>query len=159
MLALVDFHELEIDFVAGTGNPKAASMQAMASTRPTWRFQAHTEHFAELMAQADLFIGAGGGTSWERAALGLPTICIAVAANQRANAEALATIGAHLYLGPSEDVSVGALRDAIGVLLTNQGIRQSFAERSRQLVDGQGAKRVAAALEGEFLQEIGRAHV
>ncbi|MEB0093254.1 UDP-2,4-diacetamido-2,4,6-trideoxy-beta-L-altropyranose hydrolase [Pseudomonas sp. CCI4.2] len=152
MLALVDFHELEIDFVAGTGNPKGASMQAMASTRPTWRFQAHTEHFAELMAQADLFIGAGGGTSWERAALGLPTVCIAVAANQRANAEALATIGAHLYLGPSEDVSVGALRDAIGVLLTNQGIRQSFAERSRQLVDGQGARRVAAALEGEFLQ-------
>lgn len=152
MLALVDFHELEVDFIAGTGNPKGSSMQAMASTRPTWRLQTHTEHFAELMAHADLFIGAGGGTSWERAALGLPTICIAVAANQQANAQALAAVGAHLYLGPCESVSVELLRDAIGVLVTNRGLRQSFAERSRQMVDGQGARRVAVALEGEFLQ-------
>lgn len=104
------------------------------------------------MAQADLFIGAGGGTSWERAALGLPTICIAVAANQQANAEALAAIGAHLYLGPCETVSVVALQQAIAVLVANYGLRHSFAERSHRLVDGQGARRVAAALAGECLQ-------
>jgi len=37
------------------------------------------------------------------------------------------------------------------VLLANQGLRRSFAERSRQLVDGRGARRVAAALAGEVL--------
>ena len=36
------------------------------------------DDFYRLMTEADLFIGAGGGTSWERAAMGLPTICIAV---------------------------------------------------------------------------------
>jgi UDP-2,4-diacetamido-2,4,6-trideoxy-beta-L-altropyranose hydrolase len=152
MLALDAFAELEVDFVAGTGNPYWAQLQAMASGRPKWRVQAHTEHFAELMAQADLFIGAGGGTSWERAALGLPTICIAVAANQQANAETLAAIGAHLYLGPRESVSIAMMQQAIAVLVANQGLRQSFAEHSHRLVDGLGAKRVAAALQGEYLR-------
>lgn len=152
MQALADFDAVEVDFIAGTGNPEWARMQAMATGRSNWRLQTHTEQFAELMAHADLFIGAGGGTSWERAALGLPTICIAVAGNQQPNAERLAEVGAHLYLGPREAVSVAALRDAVGVLLANQGLRQSFASRSRQLVDGRGVQRVAAALAGEFLQ-------
>lgn len=152
MLALEAFPELEVDFVAGTGNPHWEQMQVMAQSRPNWRLQAHTNRFAELMSHADLFIGAGGGTSWERAALGLPTICISVAANQKANAKALAAIGAHLYLGASETVTVAALQQAIAVVTANHGLRQSFAERSHRLVDGQGAQRVAAALAGEFMQ-------
>lgn len=152
MLALSELDGLEVDFIAGTGNPEWTRMQALASGRSTWRLQTHTDQFAELMAHADLFVGAGGGTSWERAALGLPTICIAVAANQQANAERLAEVGAHLYLGPRDQVSVESLRQSISVLLANQGLRRSFAERSRQMVDGCGARRVAAALAGEFLQ-------
>jgi UDP-2,4-diacetamido-2,4,6-trideoxy-beta-L-altropyranose hydrolase len=152
MQALAGIDGLEVDFIAGTGNPEWARMQAMAQGRADWRLQTHTEQFADLMAQADLFIGAGGGTSWERAALGLPTISIAVAANQRPNGERMAAVGAHLYLGGREAVSVALLRQAICVVLANQGLRQSFAERSRSLVDGLGVKRVAAALAGEFLQ-------
>lgn len=146
MQALADFEALHVDFIAGTGNPEWARMQAMAEGRPNWRLQTHTEQFAELMAQADLFIGAGGGTSWERAALGLPTLCIAVAANQQPNAECLAEVGAHLYLGSRETVSVEALEQAIASLLANQKLRARFAERSRQLVDGLGVQRVAAVL-------------
>jgi UDP-2,4-diacetamido-2,4,6-trideoxy-beta-L-altropyranose hydrolase len=146
MQALVDFAELEVDFIAGTGNPEWERMRVLAEGRANWCLLTHTEQFAELMAQADLFIGAGGGTSWERAALGLPTICIAVAGNQQPNAERLAEVGAHLYLGPREAVSVETLAYAIGSLLANQTLRASFAERSRQLVDGLGVQRVAAAL-------------
>jgi UDP-2,4-diacetamido-2,4,6-trideoxy-beta-L-altropyranose hydrolase len=152
MQALADFDDLHVDFIAGTGNPEWARMQAMAEGRPHWRLQTHTEHFAELMAQADLFIGAGGGTSWERAALGLPTLCIAVAGNQQPNAERLAEVGAHVYLGPRETVSVRAIADAVAVLLVSQALRQRCAERSRQLVDGRGVQRVAAALAGEYVQ-------
>ncbi|MGV8918294.1 MAG: UDP-2,4-diacetamido-2,4,6-trideoxy-beta-L-altropyranose hydrolase [Pseudomonas sp.] len=152
MQALQGINGLEVDFVAGTGNPEWERMQAMAHGQSDWRLQTHTEQFAELMAKADLFIGAGGGTSWERAALGLPTISIAVAGNQQANGECMAAVGAHLYLGPRETVSVESLRQAISVLVSNQGLRQSFAERSRSLVDGLGVQRVAAALAGEFIQ-------
>lgn len=151
MLALQDFAELEVDFVAGADNPAWAQMQALAATRPHWRLHSFVSDFQQRMTAADLFIGAGGGTSWERAALGLPTICIAVSNNQQANGEVMAAAGAHVFMGAREQVSVEQLRDAIGFVVDNFYLRQSLAERSRQLVDGRGALRVAAALAGAVL--------
>jgi len=152
MLALADFHELEVDFVAGADNPAWDRMLTMAASRPNWRLHSFVSHFQQLMVEADLFIGAGGGTSWERAAMGVPTICIAVSNNQQANSEAMATLGAHIYLGPREQVSVEQLRQAVGFVADNQGLRRSLADCSRKLVDGQGALRVAAALAGELMR-------
>jgi UDP-2,4-diacetamido-2,4,6-trideoxy-beta-L-altropyranose hydrolase len=152
MLALKDFAELEVDFVAGADNPAWAQMQALAATRPHWRLRSFVSDFQQRMTAADLFIGAGGGTSWERAALGLPTLCIAVSNNQQANGEVMAAAGAHVFMGAREQVSVEQLRDAIGFVVDNVYLRQSLAERSRQLVDGRGALRVAAALAGAVLK-------
>ena len=151
MLALADFAELEVDFVAGADNPAWDEMQALAADRPNWRLQRFVSDFYRLMTEADLFIGAGGGTSWERAVMGLPVICIAVSNNQQANGEIMATSGAHVFLGAREQVSVEQLRQAVGFVVSNQGLRQSLADRSRQLVDGLGAQRVAAALMGAVL--------
>ncbi|WP_423205146.1 UDP-2,4-diacetamido-2,4,6-trideoxy-beta-L-altropyranose hydrolase [Pseudomonas kribbensis] len=152
MLALADFSGLEVDFVAGADNPAWAEMQALAETRPNWRLHSFVSDFHRRMTEADLFIGAGGGTSWERAALGLPTICIAVSNNQQNNGEVMAAAGAHVFMGAREQVSVEQLRDAVGFVVDNFYLRQSLAERSRQLVDGRGASRVAAALAGAVLK-------
>ncbi|MDL5595519.1 UDP-2,4-diacetamido-2,4,6-trideoxy-beta-L-altropyranose hydrolase [Bacillus subtilis] len=152
MLALADFSGLEVDFVAGADNPAWAEMQALAECRPNWRLHSFVSDFHRRMTEADLFIGAGGGTSWERAALGLPTICIAVSNNQQNNGEVMAAAGAHVFMGAREQVSVEQLRDAIGFVVDNFYLRQSLAERSRQLVDGRGALRVAAALAGAVLK-------
>ncbi|WP_449441063.1 MULTISPECIES: UDP-2,4-diacetamido-2,4,6-trideoxy-beta-L-altropyranose hydrolase [Pseudomonas] len=152
MLALADFHELEVDFVAGAGNPAWAQMQTLAADRPHWRLHSFVSDFYRMMSQADLFIGAGGGTSWERAAMGLPTICIAVSNNQQANGEVMAAAGAHVFMGTREQVSVEQLRLAIGFVADNRSLRQSLAVRSRELVDGRGAQRVAAALAGAVLR-------
>lgn len=152
MLALADFEELEVDFVAGADNPAWAQMLGMSASRPHWRLHSFVSHFHQLMIEADLFIGAGGGTSWERAAMGLPTICIAVSNNQQANSEVMAISGAHIYLGRHEEVSVEQLRQAIGFVAGNQDLRRSLAEHSRQLVDGLGVQRVAVALAGALLQ-------
>ncbi len=146
MLALTDFEGLEVDFVAGLDNPAWSQMQALVAHRPHWRLHRYVSDFARLMVATDVFIGAGGGTSWERAALGLPTLCISVAANQRANAELLAAMGAQIYLGAHEHVDTEQLRQAVGLMIANEDLRQSLARRSRELVDGRGAERVAAAL-------------
>ncbi|MBV4459660.1 UDP-2,4-diacetamido-2,4,6-trideoxy-beta-L-altropyranose hydrolase [Pseudomonas sp. COR58] len=151
MLALADFSELDVDFVAGADNPAWTQMQALAETRPNWRLHSFVSDFHRRMTEADLFIGAGGGTSWERAALGLPTICIAVSNNQQANGEVMAAAGAHVFMGAREQVSVEQLRQAVGFVVSNPYLRQGLAERSRKLVDGRGALRVAAALAGAVL--------
>lgn len=64
----------------------------------------------------------------------------------------MAAAGAHVFMGAREQVGVEQLRDAIGFVVGNFYLRQSLAERSRQLVDGRGALRVAAALAGAVLK-------
>ncbi|WP_296182528.1 UDP-2,4-diacetamido-2,4,6-trideoxy-beta-L-altropyranose hydrolase [Pseudomonas sp. UBA1879] len=142
------FDDLQVDAVAGMHNPQWAAMTAMAKAHPNWRLHTLVDDFFGLMQQADLFIGAGGGTTWERAALGLPTICISVAHNQQLNARLLAEAGVHRYLGAHERLAPAQLTAAIAGLIDDAPQRQAFAERSRALVDGFGARRVADALSG-----------
>lgn len=152
MLALRGFDELQVDFVAGLHNPEWTAMSELAKSRPNWRLHTLVSDFFGLMQQADLFIGAGGGTTWERAALGLPTICMTVAHNQQLNAQLLAQAGGHLYLGAHDTLDSQRLVDAVAVLRDNRELRQSLAEHSRALVDGKGAQRLAVALAAPLLE-------
>lgn len=151
MQALQGLNDLQVDFVAGLHNPEWAAMSELAKARPNWRLHTVASDFFGMMQRADLFIGAGGGTTWERAALGLPTICIAVADNQHLNAQLLAQAGGHLYLGSHDALAPQRLVEAVAVLRDNRELRQSFAERSRVLVDGKGAQRLAVALAAPVL--------
>jgi UDP-2,4-diacetamido-2,4,6-trideoxy-beta-L-altropyranose hydrolase len=144
--ALQGFDGLQVTAVAGRNNPHWQQLQALIARKPHWQLLSYSTDFARLMAAADLFVGAGGGTTWERAALGLPTVCIAVAGNQEANAQALAAAGVHCYLGPAEQVTASALAEAVAVLLQRADLRQQYAHRSQKLVDGHGAQRLARAL-------------
>ena len=146
MLALQGFDELRVDFVAGLHNPEWETMSELAKAHPNWRLHALVSDFFRLMQHADLFIGAGGGTTWERAALGLPTICISVANNQQPNAQLLADAGMHRYLGPYQNLAPECLVAAIAELIGDRSQRQALADRSRTLVDGRGTRRVADAL-------------
>lgn len=152
LLALQGLDDVQVDFVAGLNHPDWEVMSERIKACPNWRLHSLSSDFYSLMQRADLFIGAGGGTTWERAALGLPTICISVAANQQLNAQLLARAGVHLYLGAHQTLDPQRLVQAIGLLRENRELRQSFAERGRALVDGQGAYRLAAAMMAPTLQ-------
>lgn len=149
--ALALLEGVQVTCIAGLGHPQREAIAALCVGRAGWEVHDYIDDLPARMASADLFVGAGGGTTWERAALGLPSLCVSVADNQRANAQAMAQAGMHLYLGEAEQVEVPALSQAIALLLGNRALRHSFAERSRALVDGRGAQRVAVALLGEGL--------
>lgn len=150
--ALAAIEGVQVQCIVGQASPDLAALQALVEQHPDWALLPFVNDLPQRMAAATLFIGAGGGTTWERAAMGLPSLCVSVADNQTANAEALAKAGVHLYLGPACTVSVDELRQAIAVLLGNLPLRQHFAERGQALVDGLGARRVAVALMGEGLR-------
>ncbi len=57
---------------------------------------------AELMVWADLAIGAGGATTWERCYLGLPSITLVFAENQLETTVDLAAIGVTSFFGLGE---------------------------------------------------------
>jgi RimJ/RimL family protein N-acetyltransferase len=104
-----------------------------------------------LMAQADLAIGAGGTSVWERFSLGLPSVCIATADNQTQQLNDLQLAG--LVLGPTRQEGLCAF---LTTFLQNLGaeskLLQTQSQRGMALVDGKGAVRVAIALHAQALR-------
>lgn len=86
---------LQITVVMGSKAPwlEQVSVQAEEMHWPVEVLVAVSE-MGRLMAEHDLAIGAAGGTSWERCCLGLPSLVLVQAENQRAGATALQDIGA-----------------------------------------------------------------
>lgn len=109
-LALPD---LEVDVVVGASNPHQDMLRAHCERAPRTSLHVAVQHMATLMAQADLAIGAGGTTTWERCYLGLPALILTLADNQVPLVQAVAAARAAWNLGPAEAVGVDALRDAL----------------------------------------------
>jgi glutamate-1-semialdehyde 2,1-aminomutase/spore coat polysaccharide biosynthesis protein SpsF len=105
---------------------------------------------AETMALADLVIGAPGTGTWERACLGLPSLLIGIAANQKINAETVAARGAALVCGflttDTEDKVVAGLHANLDRLRKDPALYRRMHEAALALTDGRGAMRLAAAV-------------
>jgi len=133
---------LQIDVVLGAASPIQEAVLNFIKSYPTVQLHISPNHLSELLALADLGIGAAGGMTWERACVGLPSITMAVAENQWKLATDVARAGMHLFLGNSTKVEKQELASAIELMLANKYLRQSFADNSLRLTDGKGAERV-----------------
>ncbi|MDO8208674.1 MAG: UDP-2,4-diacetamido-2,4,6-trideoxy-beta-L-altropyranose hydrolase, partial [Gallionella sp.] len=80
-LSEIDVSGFHIDVVIGAQHPRLAEIEGMCAANG---FVCHvqTNRMAELMAAADLAIGAGGSATWERCCLGLPALAFCTADNQ-----------------------------------------------------------------------------
>lgn len=136
--------DLSVDVVIGHANPRHEAIAEACRTLPSAMLHVQIEEMARLMAEADLFVGAGGTTSWERCCLGLPGIVMATADNQEAQSERLARAGAQLYLGRAEEVAVERLQSVTAKVLRQPEELSQMASRGMALVDGRGAERVCA---------------
>jgi UDP-2,4-diacetamido-2,4,6-trideoxy-beta-L-altropyranose hydrolase len=103
-------------------------------------------HLAGLMAHADLAIGAGGGTTWERLCVGLPSIVVSRADNQRRGTRQLARLGAIVDLGDAAELTGTAVRGAVNGLLEADQQRWRMQELGQALVDGRGRERVIESI-------------
>jgi len=138
---------LEVSVVIGGNAPALAEVQAQAAAMPmSVEVAVNVSDMAERMTQADLCIGAAGSTAWERCALGLPTLQIALADNQMEAAEFMACNGLALAL-PFPDAPEFAFALRAGLEhLTQPDTYRVMARRAADLTDGAGARRLAARL-------------
>ena len=107
---------------------------------------------ANLLASSDMVIGAGGTSSWERCCLGRPSIVVRVAANQDANVDRLAAIGAAIDAGPVDALDTERLAGLIRGLAANTAARRAMIDTAWKLVDGRGVERLANHIEGVRLR-------
>ncbi len=148
LLALRDLEpeDLVIDVVVGAGYAHHAPLLELAATVPGAGVHRAVSNMAELLAAADLALGAGGASTWERAALGVPSLTVAIADNQSRVSQLAADHGLSLYLGWHEEVSTDVLASAIEGCRRMPHVLREMSRRGLGLVDGDGASRVSALL-------------
>lgn len=142
---LASHPDLELEVVVGHGAPSLPALKALAEAG---RIALHvdTPYMADLTAACDVAIGAGGSSVWERACLGLPSVTLILADNQRDMAMKLEAAGAALALDARWPGVEKRLADGLHRLLANDPLRHGLSEKSAALCDGRGAERVAEAI-------------
>ena len=134
-------NSLKIDVVVGTG--KATDF---VSTGHDVKFHTNVSDMADLMERADISIGAGGMTSWERCCLGLPTILVEVADNQRMIAAHLHEAGAVYNLGWFENVTEYDIACAMQSFENNPEALMLMSRKASDICDGRGIENVLKAI-------------
>ncbi|MEC1734957.1 UDP-2,4-diacetamido-2,4,6-trideoxy-beta-L-altropyranose hydrolase [Bacillus mojavensis] len=128
-------HDIELDIVIGNTNTHKNEIESICNIHDYCNFHCQVNHIAELMYNADLAIGAGGTTTWERCYLGLPAIVITVAENQESIAQTLDQLGAIKYLGPKESVKESDIVLAIQDMMNNPLSLQQMSRKARLLLE------------------------
>ena len=93
-----------------------------------------TDNMAKLMLDADLAIGAGGSTSWERCCLGLPTIVFMIADNQREVVKNLEQLGAVIV---AEN-----LKEDLQLIMRDIDLWKRMSNKAQEICDGLGVHRI-----------------
>lgn len=145
-LADMAIKEVHVDVVIGAQHPCRAEIETECATQG---FVCHvqTDKMAELMATADLAIGAGGSASWERCCFGVPALLLALAENQIEIAKGLDSIGACIYIGTKDTVNSLTIQQAVIKLLNTPNKIQLISKEAYSLVDGMGVSRISQTLD------------
>lgn len=136
-----------ITVVMGATAPWLAEVRQQAEQMP-WptTVRVGVSDMAQLMADSDLAIGAAGATSWERCCLGLPTIMLVLADNQRKVAHGLEFAGAVQVLQDPQ-----AIADRLPILLNGlvslPSLQIEMSQAAARISDGRGVATVIHHLE------------
>ena len=142
-LQMLNRNDGESDIIVGVAMPRRAENEDLCADSPNIHFHCQVPNMADFMIQADLALGAGGSTTWERCCLGLPTLAVIIAENQAEMTETAARRGLQWSLGYAEALEV---KDIAAALRARFEDAEALAARSLavySVVDGFGASRAA----------------
>lgn len=132
-----------IEVASTSANPGLEELRAIAARDPALTLSIDLPDLAAFHARHGLQVGAGGGATWERCCVGVPTLTLCVADNQLAVIPALRDLGVLATVEHNDSASIGA---AVGALIASPAKRRSLSIAGRHLVDGRGAQRVAISI-------------
>ena len=115
--ALVQLHDegysFTADIITGLSNSRRGKIDKICSKYHFFHYYCQVNNMAEFMNKADLMLGAGGSTTWERLYMELPALVTAVAENQIQGCEDCSQAGIIEYLGINDDVRVDTILEAL----------------------------------------------
>ncbi len=119
--ALVQLHDegynFTADIITGVSNSRREKIKHLCSKNHFFHYYCQVSNMAEFMNKADLMLGAGGSTTWERLYMELPALVTAVADNQVKCCEECGKAGLIDYAGPANYVDIEQIYKYIRVRL------------------------------------------
>ena len=137
--------DIDVDVVISDSSPYAPGIRDQVAGHANIHLHGNLPTLAPLMARADLAIGAAGTTSWERLCLGLPTIVITIANNQRAIAHDLHSKRLICWIGHTDEVNLVLIQSSLSHVI-NSNLIFSWSSRCKISCDGLGIYRVSDLL-------------
>ena len=102
-----------VNVIVGINNPSKGEIEQCCMMHSNWHYYCQVSNMAMFMNEADLMLGAGGSTTWERCFLQLPALVTAVAENQIESCKYLEKCGVIEYLGVFNEVEEEQIVHAI----------------------------------------------
>ncbi|MFW3616932.1 UDP-2,4-diacetamido-2,4,6-trideoxy-beta-L-altropyranose hydrolase [Billgrantia antri] len=141
--------DCQVKVVMGPSAPWLQQVRDAAKKMPwTTEVLVNVTEMGTLMANSDLSIGAAGSTSWERCCLGLPSIILVLAENQKFISFELEKAGAAKVISLEEESLEVQLKPTIDSYRPPAHLREA-AKRAALVCDGLGVERVGRILLGE----------
>lgn len=150
LLSVSGLEEAVFHVVNGAFSPNYAELTELEQCDRRVKIHKNVENMAALMLRCDLAVTAGGTTVYELCAAGVPFVCFSYAENQKRLAAYMAELGmgAGDYTQAPETV-LNNIAVSAGRLWADREARMRLSQKERELVDGQGSKRLAKAFLGE----------
>ena len=127
-----------ITIVMGKTAPHLQSVKRCASELPYYsEVKVDIDNMAEIMANADIAIGASGSTTWERCCLGVPTLQLITAYNQEFIAQKLDKINA---------IKLVNIDELVKNLENFQYWMKAIGENASKVTNGSGSRAVLTYL-------------
>lgn len=140
---------IPVQVATTSANPGLAVLRTAAAADPRFSLVLDQPDLASFFARHDIQIGAGGGALWERFCVGAPTLAIVCADNQLLSVPVLHDLGYLCMAGDRHDwraLTARQLAKSLSSLVHDATLRLALSEKSRSLVDGLGAQRVAQVM-------------
>lgn len=139
--------DIKLDIVMGASAPYLEEVRKQAALLPVdATVNVSVSDMADRMSRADLSIGAAGSTSWERCCLGVPSIIVILAENQRLIGEALERHRCALLV---READIGSHLEGLMKQLINSGsLLGDLAGNAAKICDGLGSSRLVSTMTG-----------
>lgn len=125
-------HDLIVHVVVGLQHVHLDAIKSLCE-RHGYLCEVQTTRMAELIANSDLAIGAGGSAAWEYCALALPMLIVITAENQRQLAVDLHSYGAAVLVGDHADFSIELFFRHVKQAITDSTLNSERSKRALSL--------------------------
>jgi UDP-2,4-diacetamido-2,4,6-trideoxy-beta-L-altropyranose hydrolase len=146
--ALLDLDStISIDVILGASARSRSELEGIFMRSPRISLFIDPPDVAKLMTDADIAIGAGGTTSWERCCLGLPTVLIILAENQILVAKSLEEAGAVIVAEKAPGLTQADFAASVAHMVADIPSLQKMSSAAAVVTDGGGTGRIADTIE------------